>query len=77
MSWQIRAVLEADRDEQDARTGAGCGGAEVERVARGLGLAPTLLGGLRALKQEGDNGGWGMGPKGAGALAKEVSRLLA
>lgn len=76
-SWQIRAVLTAERDQQDARAAAGCGGAEVERVARGLGLAPALLGALRALKQEVDNGGWGTGPKGAGALAEEVSCLHA
>lgn len=50
-------------------------GAEVERVARGVGLAPALLQALRALQREWDIGGWGTGPKGAGLLAEEVSRL--
>lgn len=51
-------------------------GTDVERIASGVGLAPALIGALRALRREEVNGNWGMGMKGAGALVEEVSGAL-
>lgn len=65
---EIRGALLAGRED------AAGAGAEVERVAAGVGLAPALLRALRALRRrDDDGGGGGGGGRSSGLrLAKEV-----
>lgn len=67
---EIRGALLAGRED------AAGAGAEVERVAAGVGLAPALLRALRALRRrDDDGGGGGGGGRSSGLrLAKEVNR---
>lgn len=65
------SLVEALREVHGALMTAQEDGAEVERVAAGVGLAPALLGSLRALKRRGDDGG-GSGSESGWRLAKEV-----
>ncbi len=60
---EVRGALVAGKED----------GAEVERVAAGVGLAPALLGALRALKRMREDGG---GSEGGLRLAKEVSNCV-
>lgn len=64
---EVRSTLAAGGEKE-----AG-GGAEVERVATGVGLAPALLGALRALETEGDSDDAGTGVGRVGGLATDVS----
>ncbi|CAM9296089.1 unnamed protein product, partial [Hapterophycus canaliculatus] len=69
---EIRGALLAGQED------AAGAGAEVERVAAGVGLAPALLRSLRALRRRDDDGGdGGGGGRSSGLrLAKEVMELL-
>lgn len=64
------SLVEALREVHGALMTAQEDGAEVERVAAGVGLASALLGSLRALKRRGSDGG---GSESGWRLAKEVS----
>ena len=73
------SLVEALREVHGALMTVQEDGAEVERVAAGVGLAPALLGSLRALKRRGDDGGGGGGggSESGWRLAKEVSWIRA
>lgn len=64
---EVRAALASGQNGADGI------GAEVERVAAGVGLAPALLGALRALRREYGNRPGAVGGGRAGALAEDVS----
>lgn len=73
----VEALREVRGALMDGREDATGHGEEVGRVAAGVGLAPALLGALRALKirrDEGDGGGGGGSASNGLDLAKQVKR---
>lgn len=66
------SLVEALREVRGALMTVNEDGAEVETVAAGVGLAPALLGSLRALKRRLDDSGGGGGSDSGWRLAKEV-----
>lgn len=74
----VEALREVHGALMAGREDAAGAGAEVGRVAAGVGLASALLGALRALKRRGDDGGDGGGGSASNGLclAKEVKHYL-